>query len=160
MKKVAFIFFLVLTLQYAQAEIVRFSHEIKTRYSAQDLWQGLDEALIDSRGSNVWPSTSTVVGEGLVDGSVIEVTYSMGFFTPTYPYRISISPNEYEFSYSTFTQEHPFVGGATIMIVPQNQGAVLKWEGSYDTSNSSFFARRAFLNFERNFFRDLKRKLK
>ena len=159
MKKVAFIF-IALTLQCAQAEIIRFAHEFKTRYSAEELWQGFDEALIESRGSFLWPSSSTVAGVGLVDGSVIEVTYSMGFYFPTYSYRISTFPNEDKFSYSTFNQEHPFVGGATIKIFPQDQGAILKWEGSYDTSNSSFFARRAFLNFERHFFEQLKRSLK
>lgn len=151
-------FIICLLLSFSiHAEVIYFDHEIKSPATAESLWNGFDRALTDSTNSSLWPSSSSVVGEGLVDGSVIEVTYSMGLFNPTYLYRLSVNSQMRRFSYTTFTGEHPFVGGATIEIKALDDGgSLVSWRGSYDTSEGGFFARRAFSNFERRFFRELR----
>lgn len=142
------------------AAVIEFNHTLRSDYSVEELWDEFHKAMIDSKASAIWPSASQVVGEGLVHNGVIDVTYSMGLFSPTYRYLLTVEKEKYQFSYEAIGKEHPFVGGATITLFERPQGSVLEWLGSYDTAGAGFFARRAFLNFERRFFQQLKLKLK
>jgi|GEM_PF-6695557 len=144
-----------------EAQVINFEHTLESDYSTGELWQDFNRAMKSSKNSNVWPSASSVIGEGLVDNGIIEVTYSMGFFSPTYSYILSVNEKEKSFSYTAFGQEHPFIGGATVQVLSGKtvESSRLLWKGTYDTAGAGFFARRAFLSFERRFFEELKRRL-
>ncbi len=155
------LFFLSFCLQSSlQARMIEFRHEISSDHSVEVLWQELAQAMNDSEGSWLWPSSSSVSGEGLNHNGFIEVTYQFGLGNPTYRYRLSVDTSRYVFSYLAEDRDHPFTGGATITLIPNGEGSLLIWDGLYDAEGSSFISRLVFRQFEKSFFRELRKNLK
>jgi hypothetical protein len=153
---------LLLTFAWANEDWVpiEFETEIKTCLSQEILWEQLSVAMKDSGDSWLWPDNrSEVVGEGLANKSLIEVTYKTTFSDPTYTYELTEVKRLKQFTYLAVEGKHPFIGGATLKLEKTLQGTVFTWKGRYLTHPDDWIERRFFRSFSRRFFRDLEKNI-
>ncbi len=152
---------LTVNLSFADSKTIYFGEEFKTCLSQQSIWDQFNRSLLDSQNSQLWPnSSSTVLGEGLKNNSVIDVTYISPLKSPTYSYYISDVTAPATFTYNALKTNHPFEGGAQITIEDFGSYRTLKWDGQYDTPESAWISRLFFQGFSKSFFRRLNKKIK
>lgn len=137
------------------AVTVDFNHSLESQAGAEKIWEQFELAMINSDDASIWPSNSFVLGNGLTEGSIIEMTYDLTFTNPTYKYIITEVIPYQQMSYESLTGEHPFVGGATITFSDDG----IEWVGSYETRYSQWIERMFFRSYERRFFSELESSL-
>lgn len=149
------------SFSYADQNTLYFGEEIKTCLDQETLWNQFSTSLINSQGSDIWPNDlSTVSGNGLHEGSYIDVTYKSVLGSRTYSYIISGVDSPRTFTYSAIVANHPFEGGAKITIEDLGDHRVLKWEGEYDNPKAAKLMRIFFKNYTNSFFKHLEQRIK
>ena len=140
---------------------VEFENTIETCMPAKDLWTELSKAMSSSEGNWLWPRRrSSVIGEGVFEGSQVEVTYRSFLFSPTYSYRLENVEPGVGFDYVADQTNHPFEGGARVEAIDKGSLRQLIWEGLYLTKESDWIARRFFENYTPKFFADLEKNIR
>ena len=109
---------------------VEFELKTQTCLTQGRLWNQFEQAMVDSKPTWIWPQNrSSVVGTGLVEESLIEVTYRTTFSSPTYVYRLKNVVDNRRFRYQAVKDQHPFKGGADIAISTRKMGlSFLGWD--------------------------------
>lgn len=112
----------------------------------------------DSSDSRLWPQKlSEIKGEGAHDRSLIWVTYKFPLGSKKYQYKLKDVIEGERLTYSA-TENHPFKGGATLILERKDDGTVFKWEGSYQ--DTDFFGRLGFRYYETRFFKAIDANIK
>lgn len=135
---------------------VNFEGDFFTCLPKQTLWLELKRSMIDSEDNWLWANElSQVSGEGLTENAIIDVTYNAGFLSPTYTYRLEDVIEGVQFRYTAEESNHPFRGGALIVLKDTLNGSRFTWTGQYLTRPSDFIQRAFFNRFSKNFFRQI-----
>ncbi len=125
-----------------ESVIIRFEVVLTSSRPPEDVWRALEQSLIDSKQSWIWPDEHSVMvarETPLRVGCLLITTYTMG--TPDAPEDKAEFTHEYTLAqYDPDAMlleyraqpEHPFQGGAVVRTVPQDGGgSEIRWVGTY-----------------------------
>jgi len=131
---------------------ISFSQKIETNLSSEELWQLLEDSLLNSDNVENWPhEINSIRSKKIAVNSTINVTYKWPY-ERTFQYKITSIERGKRLTYSP-TGNHPYRGEIKIEI----EGSDLLWHGEYSSSNP--FAHIFFKFFEWKFFSALKKNL-
>ena len=149
---------------------IYFTHAKRVALTPIAMWQGLEQAMTDTRASWLWPEEFSIHRPEvlpLAEGGYFNTTYRMTHpdthKTSEYQYRYRMvrwRPDEYLFEYQA-QKGHPFRGGGVVTLQPLTEGGVLfTWDGVYQYTSDRAGAEEIFSWYFPTFFRRMDQKIK
>jgi hypothetical protein len=148
--------FVFIGLLISSREVI-FEKQIKTDLSQVEVWQIFEESFTDSSQVSVWPSNEKIHSSGLRNMSEVFVTYFMFGKSKTFKYTLFDVSIGKGFKY-TSSEDHPMLGVGEVQIIPQKNGSIVNWNGTFAIQRLSltgfwakyFFIGEFFEQFEEN----------
>jgi hypothetical protein len=149
---------------------IHYNHTRHTLLSRDEIWQGLQTALVDAVNSWLWPHELNVPRQEqlpLQEGGFFQTTYRMQnpdsgeVIERQYRYRtLRWRPQEYVFEYEA-QEGHPFRGRAVVSLEQAEDGGTLfKWDGTYHYTAELAAAEEVFSWYFPMFFRRIDQNIK
>jgi len=121
-----------------------FRAQLEVKFPAKEIWEQLDFAFSGREKAWFWPykySRSIAIDDVLKSAGKIRTTYSFPSIKDpsappkesTYTYDMLVwEPQEMTFQYHTIGDDHPFRGGATVLVESNSDNTcILHWDGVY-----------------------------
>ena len=148
---------------------IRFTYTKHFTLSADELWQGLQQAMTDTANAWLWPSEFSIHQQEqlpIEEGAYFHTTYKMQHpdtgERSEYRYRYRMvrwRPDEYLFEYQA-QKGHPFRGGGVASLHKAEDGGTLfSWDGLYTYTADRSGAEEIFSWYFPTFFRRLEKKI-